>query len=38
MPQPAEPAPTMAIRCSVKGTPVTFTAASSVPAATAAVP
>ena len=38
MPQPAEPAPTMAIRCSANGTPVTFTAASSVPAQTAAVP
>ena len=36
MPQPAEPAPTTAMRCSVMGTPVTLTAASSVPAATAA--
>ena len=30
MPQPAEPAPTMTMRCSLSGTPVTCTAASSV--------
>ena len=38
MPQPAEPAPRMAMRCSVSGTPVTPIADSSVPVATAAVP
>ena len=38
MPQPAEPAPRIAMRCSVSGTPVTLIAASSAPAATAAVP
>ena len=38
MPQPAEPAPKTAMRCSVSGTPVTLMAASSVPVATAAVP
>ncbi len=31
MPQPAEPAPSTATRCSVSGTPVTLIAASSVP-------
>ncbi len=38
MPQPAEPAPSTAMRCSVSGTPVTLTAASSELAAMAAVP
>jgi len=38
MPQPAEPAPSTAMRCSVSGTPVTLIAASSVLAAMAAVP
>ena len=38
MPQPAEPAPKIAMRCSASGTPVTLIAASSVPVATAAVP
>ena len=38
MPQPAEPAPKMAMRCSASGTPVTPMADSSVPVATAAVP
>ena len=38
MPLPAEPAPRMAMRCSVSGTPVMLIADSSVPVATAAVP
>jgi hypothetical protein len=38
MPVPAPPAPSTTTRCSRMGTPVTFTAASSVPAATTAVP
>ena len=38
MPQPAEPAPKIAMRCSASGTPVTPMADSSVPVATAAVP
>ncbi len=38
MPQPAEPAPTMTMRWSRNGMPVTRSAASRVPAATAAVP
>ena len=38
MPQPAEPPPKMAMRCSAIGTPVTLIAASSAPVATAAVP
>ena len=38
IPPPAEPAPSRAMRCPESGTPVTEMAASSVPAATAAVP
>ena len=38
IPQPAEPAPKIAMRCSVSGTPVTAMAESNVPVATAAVP
>jgi hypothetical protein len=38
MPQPAEPAPSTATRCSTSGTPVTSIAASRAPVATAAVP
>ena len=38
MPIPADPEPNMAIVCSASGTPVAFTAASSVAVVTAAVP
>ena len=38
MPQPADPAPSMAIRCSPSAMPVTLMAARSVPVAIAAVP
>ena len=38
MPMPAEPAPYITIVCCDSGTPVAFTAASSVAVVTAAVP